>query len=272
MYSCIPCKFKTNDKSKYSAHIVTNKHIKKLIIVCIHCDDKFISNEDLDEHQNECISYYKFLVNKKDNELIECKNKIVELENENNSIKNSLNQNENKLVGMNIKVSNNMKYIFNYFKNAPNFSIPIIDLTNNELMTYVDMGQVEGAYKLFIKLFPSDITPTQRSFWNLDSNRAKFLTKFDDKWNIDIDGQYIYDKFVDRIKLTVLDKCHKMTTERKQTDEDDDDDNYIINFEKEDKMIGKMCAFAYELSNIQKNKKRVMKQIGPIYSLQLVQN
>ncbi len=167
------------------------------------------------------------------------------------------------LSGINIRSRGGIKYVTTTFKNAPNFYMPSITLSNEELIKYINMGLIEGACQIFMKIFPHDINPANRSFWNLDAERIKYLTRVNDEWIIDLHGRHIFDKFLLEIRIVAEARSRAIDKDFNY----DDIENIEYNF---DNTGMSLCSFAVDLSNEPKNKKRVMKQVAPIYGTKLI--
>ena len=114
-----------------------------------------------------------------------------------------------------------------------------------------------------MKIFPHDINPANRSFWNLDAERIKYLTRVNDEWIIDLHGRHIFDKFLLEIRIVAEARSRALDKDFNY----DDIENIENNF---DNTGMSLCSFAVDLSNEPKNKKRVMKQIAPIYGTKLI--
>lgn len=264
-YNCTSCNFSTTNKTKYTVHTKSNKHLRNVNIKCDHCGETFGNIESLIYHRtNKCIEYYKAINKMQENKINECE---IQLCNRNKEIEELL-INQTKLIAqINTKTQKNAKYILNNFKDAPNYSVPQFDLTLDEIIYYANKGHVDGVCELFAKVFPNDVDPADRSFWNLDSNRAKFLTRINDRWILDINGSHISKLFIDCVGDKIVHACNNILAEQNDCETYDE-----RKYDKESEILNKISSFGHELVNKPSTKKKMMKQVGPLYNVQSIAN
>jgi hypothetical protein len=216
MYNCNYCNYNTNDKSCFSHHKKTKKHIN--------------NKEDYENQQIE----EKFIIEKQLKEIEELKEKIIKIEKEKELLikDNIIEKNEMKAmiykelaekpksINQGIIINNNtnnLNYVNKHFKNAPslkkitNYKINGIDIEDdmmidNLIENIIYSCKNKSLHKLIgdhiIENYKKDDLQLQ-SFHATDISRRKYLVKLDDNM------RYLYD------------------SEENIIDSDNDSDEYI---------------------------------------------
>jgi hypothetical protein len=243
MYTCEFCKFNSNNKTHYTRHNLTQKHKKSIVkIQCEHCYKNCDTIELVEIHKkNECIEYYKYLLEEKNKEIHDL---IIE---QSDFLKETTS-----------KTLSNCQYILKNFPNSPNFKVPLIDVSENEFVQNIKEGGINGVSKVFLEMFPPNIEPSKRPFWLVDASRNKFLVKDNDKWIVDIQGKMITDKFSENYINNVIEYIKKGNTKIGE--------NLLQDVEKNKKINSILSNHGYILLN-DKNKLKILKHIGGKYSI-----
>ncbi len=264
-YSCHHCNFNTTNKTKYTVHTKSKKHLNNVNIQCEHCHEKFQIIELLNNHkENRCVEYHKAINKIQENKINEYKESIMERD---KKIEKLLITQTELLSVINLRTQTNTQYIIDNFKHSPNYSVPQFDLTLDEIIYYANKGHIDGVCELFAKVFPNNINPEDRPFWNLDGNRAKFLTRIDDKWVLDINGSHISKLFINYIGDKIVHACNDILEEQNNREIYDEH-----KCDKESEILNKISSFGHELVNKPSTKKKMMKQVGPLYNVQSIAN
>jgi len=213
-FECIDCQYVTNRKDNYK------RHISK-------CDTKNKSDREKDLLINELNSTVKLITNQNDT-IIELNNNIKELKTQN---KMDIITTENKLLkeynshvsniannstitnGNKNKIQNITQYIINSFPNAPN--VPSLE-SLGDISKILNSNINQSYAELIQKHYLEGIEPENRSLWLVDSSRDKYLTRLDDKWNLDINGSMFCKKINPDINKLITDEVSKETCMHKK--------------------------------------------------------
>jgi len=197
MYNCKICNYETDDKSNLNHHNKTKKHL--------------INKENF---ENKAIEEQK-LIEKKDKEIEELKQKLADSENQKKEFEikaqvykelaeKSKNINQGIIINNN---NNNLNYVNKHFKNAPplkkisNYNINGIDLEDDKQIDKLT-EKIIYSYnnKCLHKLIGDHIVENYKkddlklqSFHTTDVARRKFLVKLEDSMG------YLYDDSSDEI-------------------------------------------------------------------------
>ena len=106
---------------------------------------------------------------------------------------------ENQSNASKKQVTNNTQFIINNFTNAPNLKFPDIKWTDSDIKKYIEMGSVKGLSKIITDCWVDNIKPENRSIWNVDYARNKYLIRIEDAWMVDVDGTKFQELTIDKI-------------------------------------------------------------------------
>ncbi len=205
MYNCIYCNYETKDKTCFSHHRKTKKHLNnkeehdKIQQIKEENEILNLKNKEIEILKNELIKV------KQEKELI-LKDKEIEKLELKAQIYKELSE-KPKNINQGIIINNNMNYVNKHFKNAPplkkltNYNINGIDLKDN---TQIDKLTENIIYsyknKCLHKLIGDHIIENYKkddlqlqSFHATDVARRKYLVKLDDNM------AYLYDESSDEI-------------------------------------------------------------------------
>ena len=194
VFYCNTCKFKTIKKSDYKRHLLTNKHLK------INTNNNLNKSEYNDK-------------------------KLEELKLEIQKLKDTNNQNTNKIVKEARKIKSSMLTMLNtHFKDTPSIEYIEQQPFFVELEKEYNAKINDGSDKLFMKIFMdyekkklvktlSDlilklVKKDQQKFqsvFNIDSARLNFATKVDDFWLNDKKGLQLRKFTIDKVVSFMID-------------------------------------------------------------------
>ena len=234
MYSCKSCNYSTDNRWNYNKHLETNKHHKNINssqliptypnlsknyeYICPHCNNSYKQKCHLTRHLKKCeqniisTNELQKKIKKLEKENKKIKKENIEIKNENVELKHQieihnteieyLKKSEKQLtqtqnINSNNKITNNItQYIISTYPNAPNIEAPkeIVDKDK-----YIYKGYSKGFSELINDMYCKNIDPKDRSIWCVDASRNKYLLKYKDKWNIDLDGKQFCDITKDKI-------------------------------------------------------------------------
>ena len=167
-----------------------NRHLNK-------CSQKIIKEKDIENKQLQ--KEIEELKAEKQEMLIRYEAEIEELRANNKQITQSaLKIAENQSITPRKQI-NNTQYIINNYPDAPNLTFPEIDWSIDKIEKYVQMGSVRGLSKIITDHWVDNIDPENRSIWNVDFSRNKFLIRIKDGWMVDVDGNKFQEITIDRI-------------------------------------------------------------------------
>jgi len=231
-YICKCCNYQTDFPSNIKKHNNTKRHHKKIQkmhkyaevcisfeddkneknkeYICSYCNTVFKSHSGLNRHLKVCT---KKIILEKDSRIQDLLIKeegylkrIEELEmrcethrNENKEITNSvlkIAENQTLVPKKNITTT---QYIINNYKDAPNLEFPLVNWSNETMDKYVQLGPVKGLSKIIRDHWVDNIPPEERSIWNIDYSRNKFIIRKDDSWIVDINGVTFQEITIDKI-------------------------------------------------------------------------
>lgn len=231
-YICQYCNYQTNYPSNIKKHYNTKRHHEKIQNVqkcaevctsfedqkndenqenkCSYCNSIFKSHSGLNRHLKGCT---KKIILEKDSRIQELLKKeeeylkrIKELEkkcevhvNENKEITNSVLKIAENQTLIPKKHITNTQYIINNYKDAPNLEFPLVNWSNETMDKYVQLGPVKGLSKIIRDHWVDNIPPEERSIWNIDYSRNKFIIRKDDSWIVDINGVTFQEITIDKI-------------------------------------------------------------------------
>ena len=147
----------------------------------------------------------KNLKNKHTIEILETENTLLK--------KHEKNLIHTQNVNSHNKINNITQYIINKYPNAPNLEAPK-EIENLE--KYSDMGFPKGLSQMINDEYCKNIDPEDRSIWCVDPSRNKYLLKYKDKWNIDLDGKKFCDITKDKIGQMYNDYVIELLSEPKE--------------------------------------------------------
>ena len=212
-YTCIHCKFFTNNRYNYEKHIETEKHKNKVGVVstsnnCPNCGKKYKYKSGLSRHKSKCPSLKNVLTVvgagqvdgsknittndaqkemmvaitntlSKQGELIE---KLVNAQKE--MIPKIGNNNNNK-ISINVFLNEHCKNAMNLtdFINGIKISLEDLEYTNAH-------GYVKGLSNIFTKNL-TDMKATERPIHCSDKKRLQFYVKEEDRWDKDESSKQI---------------------------------------------------------------------------------
>lgn len=213
IYQCIPCNYITFRKNDYEKHITTSKHIKKHNIIDGICDDSFHNCsfcsksykhfKSLVRHEKTCGEMRK--KTKVENDLTdteteqELKNKLTEMEKQNNNILEALGATTKTTMLLHEKISqmetatvnnttvNNLNinlFLNNEYSNAINLNEfkHHLKLTLEDLDYTRNNGFAKGITNIFIKSLEK-LGPNKRPIHCSDANKkSAFYIKNEDSW------------------------------------------------------------------------------------------
>lgn len=212
--------------ASYSSQKCLNRHLKSCTIKIINQKDNMIK-ELKKIHNNEItnntieIEKYKDKINEYEEQISNYKNQLTEYDNkikqlilklddqvaENRQItKSVLKIAENQSLQPKKQTNNNhTHFIINNYKDAPNLEFPIVNWSNERMDNYVKLGPVRGLSKIITDHWADNIPPEQRSIWNIDYSRNKFLIRIEDAWVIDVNGSKFQEITIDKIYSIFID-------------------------------------------------------------------
>ena len=235
-----------SDNSTEKSDILLNKQYK---YKCKHCNTTYNRSDSYNRHLKNCTQNLLGIINElnsKVKETDECKQycetfeKLITTQNNtifelNETIKELKTQNkidvittENKLLkeyanpittvansniasstitnGNKNKIQNITQYIINSFPNAPNVK-PIENV--DEIVKLITSNSNESYAELIQKHYVEGVEPENRSLWLVDSSRDKYLTRLDNKWNLDIHGTMFCEEINPVISKLINDQVSK---------------------------------------------------------------
>lgn len=175
-FECINCKYKTNRKSNYKRHSATCV-LKNNSTNMSDTDEKPDRLKNIIELQNQHINELK------------TKNKLDVLSTENKLLKEHTKHITNSaIIGNNntTNIQNITQYIKNTFPNAPN--VKTIERIEN-IEKYIGYNCTDSYASLIHDYYLKDVEPKDRSVWLVDSARDKYLTRLNNNWKIDVNGE-----------------------------------------------------------------------------------
>jgi hypothetical protein len=178
-YKCSYCNYSSEYKQNY------NRHYKKCSIRLKSDKD---SNEEFNKIKNDLESKDKqiSILTNTINELKK-QTKLDILTTENRLLKEQTKSVSNTTIcNTNNNIQNITQYIINTFPNAPNVK-PINKIENID--KYLNIAPSESYSSLIHDYYIKDIEPEDRSLWLVDSSRDKYLTRLNDNWQVDVNGE-----------------------------------------------------------------------------------
>jgi hypothetical protein len=189
-FSCIYCNYKTNRKDNFNRHLLS-------------CENKIKCDEDKDIvikkliKENTDLKHEQHIINEQSEQITTLTNTINELKTLNKveilSTENKLLKEQSKNITNTAIICNNTNniqnitnYIKNTFSNAPN--VKTIDHIEN-IEKYIGSNSTDSYTSLIHDYYLTGIEPKDRSVWLVDSARDKYLTRLNDRWQIDINGE-----------------------------------------------------------------------------------
>ena len=235
-YTCVPCDFKSDNKTNYKIHLSTSKHKlnKSNTLKCNYCKYNTIKKSDYERHltskkhlKNSSIEKNKIsvqdLIDKvKDGVKEEVKETIEVLV---NKITDTNNINTNKIVKEARVMKKSVLSLLNtHFKDTPSIDYieqkPFFKALEEEYNAKIN----DGTDKLFMRIFTdynkkkliktlSDLilkfvkkdNQKFQSVFNIDSARSNFATKIDDFWLNDKKGLQLRKFTVDKVVHFMID-------------------------------------------------------------------
>ena len=70
---------------------------------------------------------------------------------------------------------------------------------------YVKLGPVKGLSKIITDHWVDNIPPEERSIWNIDYSRNKFLIRVNDSWIVDVNASKFQEITIDKIYSIFMD-------------------------------------------------------------------
>ena len=268
-YKCENCNYLTNRKSSYKKHLTLKRHKKaneksvstntvnmstiyvdneeKRVhkkVSCKYCDNIFFNSCSLKRHKETCKIRMKKII-KENKKLKEERDQVIK---ENAKIGYELACSEKKTVIM------NMNYILNVFTDAHNIEDCLDkELTSEERQYLIEMGGLRGCNKFINDRCIENVSIEKRPFHCVDHSRDKFLTRSNDKWEVDMKAQIIMDKvaeIVTPLYPTNIDDLNQRTKNLKSvTDIKSPDANKIVMKNIKDKTILKNDIEKQQLEN-----------------------
>ena len=183
-YKCSHCNM------MYTRKYNLNQHIEK----CIH--KKVKDEQNLNKKlQQEILD----LREEKQRLIIQYQEEIAELREENKYINRTVLKIAEKQAIAPKKQINNTQYIITNFPDAPNLKFPEIEWSDDIINKYVKMGTVQGISKIITDCWVHNVKPEDRSIWNVDYARNKYLIRIGDAWMVDVDGTKFQEITIDKI-------------------------------------------------------------------------
>lgn len=195
-YNCLFCDYHTNNKTIYDdKHLLTAKHLKNVknnLNQCKYCDDYFLESKLEYHKENECINYYKMMLNSKN-----CEIKEKDFEIEKLKIINEKNEELNNYL---IKTNDFLKTMINeaqdsiifILKNASQFLIFDSSISKKEIINCVSEGCDKSVNDLILKLCPSDIKHEKQCLLTSDLGKNEYIIKTNkDDWDINMNTKPI---------------------------------------------------------------------------------
>ena len=194
MITCSYCNYSTKYKQNYNRHFLKcsvrlqSDNNKDLVI------KKLLKEVDVLKHDET-------ILDKQSSQILQLTETINQLKTQNTvnvlSTENKLLKEHNKHVTNNSNsgnignnnsnhIQNITQYIKNTYPNAPNVK-PIDKIDNVE--QYIGYDCNDAYTNLIHDHYLKDIDPKDRSIWLVDSARDKYLTRLNDNWKIDINGE-----------------------------------------------------------------------------------
>ena len=186
--------------------------------ICSHCNLEYVSNFSLNRHLNKCskkiiadyeskIKTYESTIKSYEIQLSKYKIEISDLLKKNKHITNSvLKIAENQSLVPKKQINNNhTQYIINNYKDAPNLEFPLVNWSNETMDHYVKLGPVKGLSKIITDHWVDNIPPEERSIWNIDYSRNKFLIRVNDSWIVDVNASKFQEITIDKIYSIFMD-------------------------------------------------------------------
>jgi hypothetical protein len=189
---------------------------------CIHCNTCYSRSDSYNRHLQKCSTKFVSIIDNLTNKIYQITNdkeetinnliihqesndeQITQLTETINELKTQCKMDiltsENKLlkehdkqvtttnnaIGNHNNIHNVTQYIINNYPNAPNLK-PIEHIEDIE--KYISSDFNNSYANLIQDHYVKDIEPKDRSIWLVDSARDKYLTRFNDKWKIDMNGE-----------------------------------------------------------------------------------
>ena len=190
----------------YGKQYYLNRHLKNCTKKVINEKDNQIKDllskqEDLLLKQEDLLSKQEGYITKIRELELRCEDQLTENKQITNSV---LKIAENQTLVPKKQVTTT-QYIINNYKDAPNLEFPLVNWSNETMDNYVQLGPVKGLSKIITDHWVDNIPPEERSIWNIDYSRNKFIIRKDDSWIVDINGATfqeitiakIYQHFID---------------------------------------------------------------------------
>ena len=219
-YKCKKCDYITARKSNYERHCSSKSHkvdIEKSMstnsanmstntvdiedkrihkkVSCEYCEKLFFNSCSLKRHKETCNSRMKKLIEENEKLLQKTEN----LKKERDKVIK-----ENAKIGYELACSEktnvimNANYILNVFTNAHNIEDCLNkELTDEEKHNFLSMGALRGSNKFISDRCIENISVEQRPFHCVDYSRDKFMTRSNNKWEVDMNADIILEKVTD---------------------------------------------------------------------------
>tara|TARA_B100001248_G_C27387250_1_gene460324 strand:- start:1678 stop:2640 length:963 start_codon:yes stop_codon:yes gene_type:complete len=202
IYECKYCNMVCIRRSNLTTHLKKCKY-KLLFDYKLKNDALQTELTRVNNQKDKVLNEYEEKIKKltdENNELRKLKDEIQELREENKYINRSvLKIAENQSNISKKQVTNNTQFIINNFTNAPNLKFPDIKWTDSDIKKYIEMGSVKGLSKIITDCWVDNIKPENRSIWNVDYARNKYLIRIEDAWMVDVDGTKFQELTIDKI-------------------------------------------------------------------------
>ena len=212
--------------TKYSSQKCLNRHLKSCTVKVIEQKDNIIEDlrakydDEILHNKTNTVNYetkiakyeikiadYKTTITEYNNKIKQLIIKLDDQVAENRQItKSVLKIAENQSLQPKKQTNNNhTHFIINNYKDAPNLEFPRVNWSNEMMDNYVKLGPVRGLSKIITDHWASNIPPEQRSIWNIDYSRNKFLIRVEDAWVIDVNGSKFQELTIDKIYSIFID-------------------------------------------------------------------
>ena len=194
-FSCNYCHYVTKRKDNYTRHILSceNKiksdNKKDLVIEKLLEEIQLLNQEVKKENSTSNKSKDEQITQLTEtiNELkTQCKMDILSSENKLLKEHDKQVTTTNNAIGNHNNIHNVTQYIINNYPNAPNLK-PIEHIEDIE--KYISSDFNNSYANLIQDHYVKDIEPKDRSIWLVDSARDKYLTRLNDTWKIDMNGE-----------------------------------------------------------------------------------
>jgi hypothetical protein len=191
-FTCLYCNYTSKYKQNYNRHftkcyvrIKVENDEKEETITSINLKTQLESKDKqitkLTETITDLKTQCKMDILTSENKLLTSENKLLKEHD-----KQVTNTNTNNAIGNHNNIHNVTQYIINNYPNAPNLK-PIEHIEDIE--KYISSDFNNSYANLIQDHYVKDIEPKDRSIWLVDSARDKYLTRLNDKWKIDMNGE-----------------------------------------------------------------------------------